>query len=51
MKRQKKQFVIILIALAVVLVATFGMKTYNKNQYSRKCHSDAGKKKLRKYIG
>lgn len=32
MKRQKKQFVIILIALAVVLVATFGMKTYNKNQ-------------------
>ena len=32
MKRQKKQFVIILIVLAVVLVATFGMKTYNKNQ-------------------
>lgn len=32
MKRQKKQFVVILIALAVVLVATIGMKTYNKNQ-------------------
>lgn len=36
MKRQKKQFVIILIVLAVVLVATFGMKTYNKNQEEKK---------------
>ena len=32
MKKQKIQFIVILIVLAVLIAATFGMKWYNKNR-------------------
>ena len=36
MKKQKIQFIVILIVLAVLVAATFGMKWYNKKQEERK---------------
>ena len=36
MKKQKIQFIVILIVLAVLIAATFGMKWYNKNKEVRK---------------
>lgn len=36
MKKQKIQFIVILIVLAVLIAATFGMKWYNKNKEEEK---------------
>ena len=36
MKKQKIQFIVILIVLAVLVAATFGMKWYNKNKEEEK---------------
>ena len=36
MKKQKIQFIVILIVLAVLVAATFGMKWYNKNKEEKK---------------
>ena len=36
MKKQKIQFIVLLIVLAVLVVATFGMKWYNKNKEEEK---------------
>ena len=36
MKKQKVQFIAILIVLAVLIAATFGMKWYNKNKEEEK---------------
>ena len=50
MKKQKIQFIVILIVLAVLIAATFGMKWYNKNKEEEKTAGINAKVERRVYF-